>query len=151
MVSTLTKILYFIFAIVMLASIGVSLPYCFDTINHDVNLYKNLNQNLVTYYVAILVSASLDYIIKLFDDDLSYKKPAFLIICIVNSIFLVLTGILLYDNSNNHLSSISYIAISGVAISYIMWWLANFKNPSLNAYSATGGVDPNKPLTDGNK
>ena len=62
--NTLTKILYFLFAIVILASIGVSLPYCFDSANNDINLYKNLNQNLVTYYVAILVSASLDFIIN---------------------------------------------------------------------------------------
>ena len=148
--NTLTKILYFLFAIVILASIGVSLPYCFDSANNDINLYKNLNQNLVTYYVAILVSASLDFIIKLFDDDVSYKKPAFLGICIVNTIFLALTGKLLYENTNSQLTSISYIAMSGVVISYIMWWFANIKNPSLNAYSATGGMDANKPLSNGN-
>ena len=90
-----TIICYFLFAIVFLASLGVSLPFVFDKINDDANLTRNLNQNIVTYFVAILVSASLDYVMKLFDDKVPYKKLAILSICIANTIILLVSAYIL--------------------------------------------------------
>lgn len=81
----ITITLYFIFAIVFLSSIGVSLPYIFDSINANPDIIKNLNQNLITYIIAILVSASLDYVLQLIDKQVSYKKVGILAIIIVNT------------------------------------------------------------------
>lgn len=143
---TLTIIFYFVFAIIILASIGISLPYIFDNVNNDPNLYKNLNQNLVTYFIAILVSASLDYVIRLIDDDVSYKKLAILSVCIGNALVILMTAYILYHNSKGTIQEVSGLAIVGVLVAYGMWWIANFKNSAFNVTSTLGG-NADKPLT----
>ena len=87
-------------------------------------------------------------ILKLIDDKVSYRKPAILSICIVNVIVFVMTGYILYHNSKDNVVDISGLAIFGVILSYVMWWIANFKNSSFNVTSSLGG-DTNKPLTNG--
>lgn len=145
---TMTISLYFIFAIIFLASIGVSLPYIFDKINDDPNIIKNLNQNIVTYFIAILVSASLDYVMKIIDKEVSYKKLAILSVCLTNTIIFLTSAFVLYDNSKGNLNSISYLAIIGIIISYIMWWVANYHNSAFNITAALGG-NTNTPLQNG--
>lgn len=134
-----TIIFYFVFAIMFLASIGVILPLVFDNINKDSNLTKNLNQNIVTYFVAILVSASLDYVMRLIDDNVPYRKLAILGVCIVNTALLLLSTYILYKNSKSTIEGISVWAIGGVVVSYIMWWIANFKNSAFNINATLGG------------
>lgn len=131
-----------------LASIGVSLPFIFDTINGEPNIIKNLNQNIVTYFIAILVSASLDYVIKVIDKDVSYKKLVILIICIANTLIFIMSACILYSNSKGNLNSISYLAIVGIILSYIMWWVANYHNSAFNVTAALGG-NTNTPLQNG--
>jgi len=144
----LTVSLYFIFAIVILASIGVSLPYIFDNINNDENIIKNLNQNLVTYFIAILVSASLDYVLRLIDDNVSYKKPVILTVCIFNTAIFFMTAFILHGNSKPGVKEISGWTIIGVILAFIMWWIANFKNTSFDNNSPIGG-DANRDLRNG--
>ena len=144
----LTISLYFFFAIIFLASIGVSLPYVFDYINDDPSITRNLNQNIVTYFIAILVSASLDYVMKLIDKDVSYKKIAILGVCITNTIIFFISAFILYINSKGNLNSISFLAIMGIVVSYIMWWIANYHNTAFNVTSALGG-STNTPLQNG--
>lgn len=146
-----TITLYFIFAIVFLSSIGVSLPYIFDNINDNPEIIKNLNQNIITYIIAILVSASLDYVLKLIDQNVSYKKVGILTIVILNTTVLITISIVLYKNSNNQLSELSPLAIIGIGLAYIMWWIANYKNPCFDIKdpNATLGGNPNRPLTNG--
>lgn len=145
----ITITLYFIFAIVFLSSIGVTLPYIFDNINGNPDITKNLNQNLITYIVAILVSASLDFVLKLIDQEVSYKKVGILVITIINTGALIAVSIVLYKNSNNQLSELSILAIGGIVLAYIMWWVANYKNANFDIKdaSSTLGGDTNKPLT----
>lgn len=145
---TWTVILYFIIAIVLLASIGVSMPYIFDMTANDVNAIKNLNQNLVTYFIAILVSASLDLLLRLIDENVSYKKPAIMGIGLLNLLVFAMTAYILYCNSHGTIKGISTLAICGVIISYIMWWITNIKNPSFNVSSTLGG-DTDKPVKNG--
>ena len=147
----ITITLYFIFAIVFLSSIGVSLPYIFDSINESPDIIKNLNQNLITYIIAILVSASLDYVLQLIDKNVAYKKVGILTIIIVNTIALITISIVLYKNSNNQLTELSGLAILGIIIAYIMWWIANYKNSNfdISDASSTLGGNPEKPLPNG--
>jgi hypothetical protein len=144
----LTISFYFIFAIFFLASIGVSLPYIFDYINKNPEITKNLNQNIVTYFIAILVSSSLDYVMKLIDKDVSYKKLAILAVCIANTTILFMSAYILYTNSKGNLNSISLLAIMGILVSYVMWWIANYHNSAFNITAALGG-NTNTPLQNG--
>jgi hypothetical protein len=144
----LTISLYFIFAIIFLASIGVSLPYIFDYINKEPAITKNLNQNIVTYFIAILVSASLDYVMKLIDKDVSYKKIAILAVCITNTVIFFTSAYILYINSKGNLNSISFLAVMGIIVSYVMWWIANYHNSAFNITAALGG-NTNTPLQNG--
>lgn len=138
----LTKILYFILAIVLLASIGVTVPVILDYINNSPDILKNLNQNLITYYIAIFVTSSLDIVIKLFDvNEKPEKKPIFLGIAIFNIILLVGSSFLIAYNKN----SISYFVILGVILSYIIWWLCNYDNENLKAESSLGGNPKKEP------
>lgn len=145
---TITVILYFIFAIVFLASIGVSLPFLFDSINNEDNIIKNFNQNIVTYFIAILISASLDIVMRLIDGNASYKKPAIIFICIVNTIVLLFSSYILYNNAKDGTNSVSYLAVLGIILAYIMWWIANAKNSAFNVNSTLGGNVDN-PLQNG--
>lgn len=138
--NNLTKILYFILAIVILASIGVTVPLILDCKNNSPDIFKNLNQNLITYYIAIFVTSSLDIIIKLFDaSEKPQKKPIFLGITIVNIILLGGSSFLIAYNNNK----ISYLVITGVVLSYIIWWLCNYDNENLKAENTFGG-NPHK-------
>jgi membrane protease YdiL (CAAX protease family) len=146
-----TILFYFLLAIVFMSSIGVSLPYIFDNMNNDVNIIKNLNQNIITYFIAILVAASLDIFLNLIDKNASYKKLVMLILVIINIGATVGISFVLYKNSKNELTDISYYAIAGIILSYMMWWFANYKNPNFdvtNANSTLGG-NPDRTLTNG--
>lgn len=145
---TWTVIIYFALAIILLASIGVSLPYIFDNVNNDPNLYRNLNQNIVTYFIAILVSASLDYVLRLFDATVTYKKLAILLVCLANFVVLGMAAYVLYNNSKGPITKISSLAILGVIFAYIMWWVTNYKNSAFNTNAPLGGNADN-PLTNG--
>ena len=128
----LTIILYFVLAIIIFASIGVTLPYCFETLKDGHHSIQDLNQNIVTYFIAIFVSASLDYILRLIDDQASHRKPVILLICLVNVIVFIMTAYILYTNAKGNIVEISGWSIIGVLISYIMWWIANFKKIVFN-------------------
>ena len=140
----LTAILYFFFAIVFLASLGVTLPGVIDAMSDDANFVKNLNQNLVTYFIAILVSASLDYVLKLMDEGVIYKKPAIITVCIVNVAVLITMGFVLYHNSKGRYDGVSIWVIIGTLISYIMWWITNHNNPAFDANASLGGSTDRK-------
>ena len=147
----ITITLYFIFVIVFLSSIGVSLPYIFDSINKSPDIIKNLNQNIITYIVAILVSASLDFVLKLIDRKVSYRKAGILTITILNVAVLISVSIVLYKNSNNQIKEISTLTIIGIILAYVMWWIANYRNSNFDINDATStlGGSTDKPLTNG--
>lgn len=141
--------LYFLFAIVFLAAIGVILPYIFDSINNNDNIQKNLNQNLVTYFIAILVTSSLDYIMKIIDDKVSYKKLAILITCTLNTIILFISGYIIYQNNENHyIQTTPWQIYLGIGSAYLAWWIVNYNSSSFKIDSSLGG-NPHKPLSNG--
>lgn len=146
-----TIILYFIFAIGFLSAIGVIVPYLIDIANNNGNTINNLNQNLITYGIAILVSASLDYFLQLIDKNVSYKKPVMLLVIIGNVAILIIYSFILVQLNKTPNNEISKFIVFGIFIAYTMWWIANYKNPNFdvtNANSTLGG-NPDKPLTNG--
>lgn len=148
MMRTFTIFLYFSLAIIIFASMGVTIPYFFETFKGEVHSMQALNQNIVTYFIAIFVSASLDYILKLIDKQEPNKKALILAVCIGNVAVFTMTGFILYKNSNGSINEISGWAILGVIISYLMWWITNFKNSAFDLAEIIGG-STDKPLTNG--
>ena len=145
-----TIILYFIFAIVFLSAIGVIVPYLIDNSNEEINTINNLNQNLITYGIAILVSASLDYILQLIDKTVSYKKAVMLLVIIGNVGILIIYSFILIKINQKPTNEISNFIIFGIFIAFVMWWIANYKNSNFDVDNdATLGGNPNKPLANG--
>lgn len=145
---TTTVFLYFLLVVVGLSSIGVILPLIFDAYKNDPNIYKNFNQNITTYFIAILMTSSLDILMKFLDDDKPYRKPAVLGICIINLLILIMCGFLIYDNYNGEYNAVPLKCILGVILAYIAWWFANYNNSNFNITSTLGG-NPNNTLSNG--
>jgi energy-converting hydrogenase Eha subunit A len=137
--------LYFTITIIVFASTGVWLPYLFEILRKVGHSTVDLNQNIVTYYVAIYMSAILDYILKLLDSSRPNRKPAVLSLVLFTLIVLGTTAWVLYDNTKDHVTNVSILAILGIIVSYIAWWFTNFNNASFDLTSPLGG-DPNNPL-----
>jgi len=144
----ITVIFYFTIAIVIFGSFGVTIPYVFETFQKEKHNISSLNQNLITYYIAIFTSSSLDLLLKYIDKDISYKKPVLLGISLINIAVIVGTAFVLYNNSTKSISSVSIWILIGILISYITWWCAHYKDDSFSPSSSLGGPS-NKPLTNG--
>lgn len=129
---TLTKILYFFVAIIVLASIGVSVPYYLDLSSNSTDTLCNLNKNIVTYFAALYTTAALDFIIKQFDEVNKYKKPLFLLL-VLFLIYIIVISIIIINSNNDTLSN---LGISGIIIAYGVWWLGNYNNKSLETSSS---------------
>ncbi len=145
-----TITLYFLFAIGFLSAIGVIVPYLIDNSNNNPHTINNLSQNLITYSIAILVSASLDYFLQLVDKTVSWKKAVMLLIIIGNVGVLAIYSFMMVDINKNSSTEISNFIIFGIFLAYVMWWIANYKNSNFDiSNTATLGGDPNKPLSNG--
>lgn len=144
----LTVLFYFILVVVALSSIGVLLPWIFDLKNENPDIYKNFNQNIITYFIAILMTSSLDIVMKTVDTQNRYKKPILLFISIVNLLILSFSGITIYDNYKGEYNKTPIICYLGVTLAYIAWWFANYNNSTFKIDSTLGG-NPNKPLSNG--
>ncbi|MCP1297952.1 hypothetical protein NK356_02030 [Chryseobacterium sp. S0630] len=145
----ITILLYFIFAIMFLAAIGVLIPLTLDIMYNDQNLVKNLNQNLITYFIAIAVTSSLDYIMKIIDNQVTYRKPVILITCILNTIVLFMACQVMYYNvKGKYLQNIPWQIFVGIIFSFTAWWLVNYNNSNFDPTSSLGG-DTSKPLSNG--
>ena len=136
---TATIIFYFVLAIVIFASIGVWLPYCFEVMKGSDHKQYDIVQNLVTYFIAIFVSASLDYILTVIDKQLASKKLILLGVVLVNVLIYFGTAYILFKNSSGKSVNVVGYAVLGVIISYVMWWIANFKNSNFDPVDALGG------------
>jgi len=144
----ITVIFYFTIAIVIFGSFGVTIPYVFEIFQKEKHNISSLNQNLITYYIAIFTSSSLDLLLKYIDKDISYKKPVLLGISLINIAVIIGTAFVLYNNSTESISSVSIWIIIGILISYITWWIAHYKDDSFSPSSSLGGAS-NNPLRNG--
>lgn len=144
----ITIFIYFILAIAIFSSFGITIPYCIESMQNVKHSFASLNQNIVTYFIAILASASIDYILKLLDKEVWYRKTAILVVVLCNVLIVGMTFFILYQNTIGIVSTISGWAIFGVILSYIMWWIANYGNTSFNLNAPLGG-SADKPLRNG--
>lgn len=132
-----------------LAAIGVLIPLTLDIMYNDQNLVKNLNQNLITYFIAIAVTSSLDYIMKIIDNQVTYRKPVILITFILNTIVLFMACQVMYYNvKGKYLQNIPWQIFVGIVFSFTAWWLVNYNNSNFDPTSSLGG-DTSKPLSNG--
>lgn len=144
----ITVILYFVVAIIVFASLGVTIPYVLETLKDGKHSIEGLNQNIVTYYIALFASASLDLILKFTDKNKSYKKPLILTLIVLNILVFGGTGYILYNNSKGIYKEIPFSIILGAIVSFIVWWWAHYEDDSFNPTSSLGG-NPNKSLSNG--
>lgn len=144
----ITVIFYFIIAIIIFASFGVTIPFLFEIFQGKPHDFSSLNQNLVTYYIAIFTSSSLDLLLKYIDKDISYKKPVLLGISLINIAVITGTAFILYYNSIQVTSTVSLWIFGGIIISYVTWWCAHYKDDSFSPSASLGG-STNKSLKNG--
>ena len=104
----------------------------------------DLIQNVVTYFIAIYASSCVDLILKLLDKTVSYRKLAIILIIFSVVGVLVLTIYILHWNSaSNFPWLIKWLAI-GVAVSWLIWWLAHYSDDAFNPNGALGGTTQKK-------
>lgn len=140
-------ILYFLIAIVAFGSIGVWLPFVLDWLKADPksassisdNTWMSTPNNIVTYYLSILLIAFIDRLMFIIDkNDYAHRKTEIFISTIV--MLLVACCVLkTYKLVNaRDISLANSWAITGACISYIIWWIANFNETKTDPYSAFG-------------
>lgn len=133
---TATVVAYFIFAIVFLGSIGVSLPYVFECVK-GTHSTTDLVQNLVTYFIALFFCSSLDLNLGIINKRKANMKFVMLSIWIINACMLIFTFYILYKNNRGESEKVINLAALGVVFSYIIWWVANYNNSNFddNSYA----------------
>lgn len=149
MVRTFTVIFYFILAIVIFASVGVYVPYFFEAIKNKQHSLQDLNQNIVTYFIAIFASAALDLVLKFIDKNDYRKKLSILGLLILCIVVVAVTAFLLYLNANGSEKNIRGYLLLGIAMSYIMWWVAHYNDEVFNPPANALGGNPTKQLRNG--
>lgn len=146
---TLTVIFYFSLAIILFAATGVVIPYVFEAIKHTPHSVQDLNQNIVTYFIAIFASASLDLVLKLIDKETAYKKVAILGLLLLCILVIGATAFLLYYNANGYKDELLKYLILGVLLSYVMWWVAHYRDEVFNPPVNSLGGNTDRPLRNG--
>jgi len=144
----ITAIGYFTLAIVIFASVGVYVPYVFESIKHLNHNFQDLKQNIITYYIAIFASASLDLFLKIIDNNDSAKKAQVMYLIIFCFAVGVITAYLLYRNAYESQPHVFWWLITAVAISYVMWGAAHITDDIFNPSTTLGG-DTDKKLSNG--
>lgn len=144
----ITIIFYFFLAIIIFAAIGVIAPFIIDLNRNNTDTVLNLNKNIITYFIAILVTSSFDIILSLADKNVSYKKPAILGISFLNLIIISIS-VYLFLNEDK-INVFSWCILFFTIIAWTFWWIANYHNPNfdVNVDAALGG-NPNTRLRNG--
>jgi hypothetical protein len=142
---------YFFIAVVFMGSIGIWLPIGIEALVDKKVTFHNIPQNVTTYFISILFAGCIDYFLsKLRDLSIGGIATVFLnlIVLIIASISLVIGAVIFSVFKQEWWSLV--LGISGVAIAYRIWWIANINNPNFfpDAINSVGG-DVNKPLQNG--
>ena len=124
---------YFIFAIILVGTIGIWLPFIIAVpFKREVPL-SAIPINLTTFYISIYFAGCVEYVLKIIDDlEVHNIKSKILNIIglILLSLALTLTTIWLYVESKIFISTI--LAIIGSIIALRLWWINNTNNPTFN-------------------
>ena len=137
------KILYFVITVIVLSSMGVWLPFALDYFKGDsisIETKQALAGNILTYYLSLFFIAVIDRILHISKDErYKHKITEILIMSLVILVCISLTYISFRSVAHKLYDKAAYYACIATAVSYIIWWIANWKNDNVDPYSSLGG------------
>lgn len=141
------QILYFVFTIVILSTIGVWLPLSIDYFPANKVSAKSLESlpgNLLTYYLSIFFVALVDRVLFLVRDNAyKHKITEILLAGVVAFICLTLTYFAFSKIYQKDYESAVHYCLYATVLSFVLWWIANYKDSKADPYSTLGGHDFN--------
>lgn len=141
-------IVYFLLTIVGCGSLGVWFPMLLDWFAHDPKnpnilsdaTNKGMPNNIITYFLSIFLVSLIDRILYVIDkEDYKHRKTEIFISIVI---FIAVAYFVLNSFRflrMNDLASANKYALIGAAISFIVWWIANYQDTKTDPYSALGG------------
>jgi hypothetical protein len=140
----LIQVLYFLIAVILLGGIGVWLPFAIDYFPKNIiseESMKTLPGNLLTYYLSIFSVSLVDrirYMLK--DDRYRYKEFELLLSILVSAGCIYLTYYSFsFIYQKKYCEAIEYCKYA-TYLSFIVWWIANIKQPKTNSTQILGGT-----------
>ena len=140
-------ILYFFITIVAFGSIGVWLPFVLDWMKADPkaksivsdSTWNGTPNNIITYYLSVLLVSLIDRILFIIDqNDYAYRKTEIF----VSALVMLLVGYCVLKAyklvSMFDIDSANTWAVIGACVSYVIWWIANYKETKTDPYNAWG-------------
>jgi magnesium-transporting ATPase (P-type) len=124
---------YFIFAIIIIGSIGVWLPFLLAELLGKTVELNSIPINLTTFYVSIYFAGCVEFILKKIDsqDQSNVKTHAFnMVMLIVLAITLIISTI--WMSISEHILGSIILASIGCVIALRLWWVNNHDNPNFN-------------------
>ena len=127
------KLKYFIFAIILIGSIGIWLPFILAIPLEKEAPISAIPINLTTFYISIYFAGCVDYVLRIID-DFETPNPKSKMLNIIGLILLAfaLTLITICLYVENKLFYSTILASIGVVIALILWWINNSDNPTFN-------------------
>jgi|TARA_B110000037_G_scaffold219893_1_gene286095 predicted neutral ceramidase superfamily lipid hydrolase len=135
------KLRYFLFAIIVIGSIGVWLPFLLAALLDKKVELNSIPINLTTFYVSIYFAGCVDFILKKIDSvDHKTKSHAFnMVMLIVLSIVLIIATI--WTSISKYIFIATLLAACGCVIALRLWWINNTENPNFNEIIRNEGMD----------
>lgn len=131
----INQLLYFVFTIIILGSVGVWLPLAIDffpTNTLSPESYTTFPSNLLTYYLSIFFIALVDrviYIVK--EDDYKHKITEVLIFGFIALACFGLTYFAFSKIYQKQYDSAFSYCFWATMLSFIVWWVANRKDEKM--------------------
>lgn len=139
----LNQVLYFIIAVIIFSSIGVWLPLLIDFFNYNSVSDKTIviiPNSIISYSLSIFTIGLIDRILFMVDMQMyRHKKLEILVSVIV----IILVSIFVFETfralKNNLVDNAIIYSVIASLISYITWWIANYKGTKVNPVDSLGG------------
>jgi len=107
---------------------------------------KDLNQNLITYYLALFAAAWLDLVLIILEKDSIDKKASIIWLLLLILGFSIASGFFLKNNLHELKGTSSTWVIVFTIFSWLFWYGVHYKDPALKPTSSLGGNTSN-PVT----
>ncbi len=135
----LGKLIYFFLVILLFGTAGIWVPAVIDLIiGNEFNEY-GLYQKCTTYFIPLIIIASLSLTSKIVQGTIVFKMNyiLLLILIIVVSMLAVIFSCIAIVKEWELLAF--WIPTSGVATAWVLWWVSNWNNDQINPSNALGG------------
>lgn len=124
---------YFIFAILIIGTIGIWLPFLLAIPLEENIPISSLPINLTTFYVSIYFAGCVESLLKIFD-DLDQNSPKSKVLNTIGlmllAFFLTISTIFFYVLDYIFIST--FLATIGSLVALYLWWSNNSSNPTFN-------------------